>query len=137
MSEDKRFDQELTEQLSQLELTELPRSVLPNPWKRITTRLLLGLGLNTITLNFFCLQYILPALGIILLVQAFRPLRRENGWLRLCCGLSCVLCAGKGIELTMNATLIAEWTHYGVLRTCLTAVLAAALTSPAMQCFRP
>lgn len=121
MSEEKRFDWELTEQLADLDMTALLKSPLPNPWERVTVRLLLGLGLNTITLNFFCLQYILPALGVILLVQAFRPLRKENGWLRLCLWLSWLLCAVKFTELAMNATLISEWAHYAVLRTAMTA----------------
>ena len=126
MSEDKRFDLELVEQLADFDMTELPESPLPNPWERVTVRLLLGLGLSTIQLNFFCLQYILPALGVILLVQAFRPLRKENGWLRLCLWLSWVLCAVKFSELTVNATLISEWAHYGTLTAWMTALTACA-----------
>ena len=90
MSEEKRFDWELTEQLADFDMTALPEEerVEPTPWQHLASKLVWGVILSTITLNFLYLDVILPAIGIILLVQAFRPLRKENGWLRLCLWLS-------------------------------------------------
>ncbi len=54
------------------------------PWKKSIKRVLIGMALNTITLNFFCLNYILPAIGMILLLLGFRTLRHENKWFGSC-----------------------------------------------------
>lgn len=54
------------------------------PWKRATNRVLVGLALCTVTLNFWCLDYILPAIGMVLTLLGFRTLRQENRWLRNC-----------------------------------------------------
>lgn len=54
------------------------------PWKRATNRILVGLALCTVTLNFWCLNYILPAIGMVLTLLGFRALRQENRWLRNC-----------------------------------------------------
>ncbi len=84
-------DQEFDAVLENLELhpdEELVRQV--NPWRRAMNRILWGLGLCTVTLNFFQLQFILPAIGILLTVLGYRALRRENGWFRLAFGLSLI-----------------------------------------------
>ncbi len=54
------------------------------PWRRAMNRILTGLALNAITLNFLALDYILPAIGLILMLLGFRTLHRENGWIRTC-----------------------------------------------------
>ena len=121
MSEDKRFDLELQEQLTDFDLSALPEEerVEPTPWQRTASRLVWGLGLSTITLNALYLDVILPAIGMLLLVQAFRPLRRENDWLRLCGGLAWVLCAMRFAVMVADATLLPEWQHYSILQTAL------------------
>ena len=48
------------------------------PWRRAMKRALLGIALNLVTLNFWCLNYLLPAIGTLLLLLGFRALRREN-----------------------------------------------------------
>ena len=110
MSEEKRFDWELTEQLADFDMTELPEEerVEPTPWQHLAGKLVWGVILSTITLNFLYLDVILPAIGIILLVQAFRPLRKENGWLRLCLWLSWLLCAARLCTLAVEGTLLPE-----------------------------
>ena len=62
---------------------EDPAADPPKPWRRPLLQICWGLALNSITLNFLWLQYLLPALGSILLFLGFRTLRRENGWFRL------------------------------------------------------
>ena len=110
MSEEKRFDWELTEQLADFDMTELPEEeqVEPTPWQHLAGKLVWGVILSTITLNFLYLDVILPAIGIILLVQAFRPLRKENGWLGLCHGLAWTLCAARLCTLAVEGTLLPE-----------------------------
>lgn len=41
-------------------------------------RILFGMALCAITLNFWCLNYILPAIGTVLLLLGFRTLRRKT-----------------------------------------------------------
>ena len=110
MSEEKRFDLELTEQLADFDMTALPEEeqVEPTPWQHLANKLVWGVILSTITLNFLYLDVILPAIGIILLVQAFRPLRKENGWLGLCHGLAWTLCAVRLTGFALQGTLLPE-----------------------------
>ena len=117
MSEEKRFDWELTEQLADFDMTALPEEerVEPTPWQHLAGKLVWGVILSTITLKFLYLDVILPSLGMILLVQAFRPLRRENSWLRLCYGLAWVLCAARLTELVMQGTLLPETERFAAL----------------------
>lgn len=90
--------------MNEFELEELLRdsmSDLPpedvvtevTPWKRAMKRVLMGLALNTVTLNFWCLNYILPAIGMVLVLLGFRTLRRENRWLRSCFIITAIRCA--------------------------------------------
>lgn len=50
------------------------------PWRRAANRILMGTALCSITLNFLLLNYILPAIGLGLILLGFRSLRRENRW---------------------------------------------------------
>ena len=53
------------------------------PWRMSMNRVLWGTGLTTITLNFWNLDVILPAIGVILLLLGYRALRQENRWFRM------------------------------------------------------
>lgn len=53
------------------------------PWRKAMNRVLWGAGLTTLTLNFWNLNVILPAIGVVLLLLGFRALRRENHWFRM------------------------------------------------------
>lgn len=53
------------------------------PWRMSMNRVLWGTGLTTITLNFWNLNVILPAIGVILLMLGYRALRQENHWFRI------------------------------------------------------
>ena len=118
MSEERRFDLELQERLADFDVSVLPEEeqVLTSPWQHLAGRLLWGLGLTTITLNFLYLDLILPAIGMILLVQAFRPLRRENGWLRLCHILAWILCAVRLVSFALQGTLLPETEWFAALQ---------------------
>ena len=48
-------------------------------WRRAINQVLVGLAFTCLTLNFFELNYLLPAIGLILMLLGFRSLRRENG----------------------------------------------------------
>ncbi len=50
----------------------------PHVWQRAMNRVLAGLALGTVTLNFWGLNYLLPPVGQVLLLLGLRPLRREN-----------------------------------------------------------
>ena len=55
-----------------------------NPWRRTLGRVIAGLALQIVTLNFLYLNYLLPAIGASLALLGFRALRRENRWFAAC-----------------------------------------------------
>ncbi|MBR7137881.1 MAG: hypothetical protein IKC99_07460 [Clostridia bacterium] len=75
------------------------------PWRNAMRRILWGFGLSTITLNFFHLQYLLPAIGILLLLLGFRTLRKENGWFGTCFALSALRTIWFGTTSILQATI--------------------------------
>ena len=85
MTDDLRFDELLREDAAAL---PPPADGEITPWRTAMDRILWGMGLTTITLNFLWLDVILPAIGAVLLVLGFRTLRRENAPLRWCYHLS-------------------------------------------------
>ena len=60
----------------------LPEDIVVDvtPTKQAMDRIVVGIALSTITFNFLCLNYILPAIGIIALLLGFRALKNENHW---------------------------------------------------------
>lgn len=58
------------------------------PWRKSVTMALLGIAFTTLTPEIFYLNYILPAIGIILGVLGFRKLRRESKEFKACYILS-------------------------------------------------
>lgn len=77
---DAQLDALLSDALPELPPEDVAQTV--SPWRRASRRLLWGLGLCTITLNFWNLNYLLPFVGGLLLLTATRALRRENGGFR-------------------------------------------------------
>ena len=47
-------------------------------WKKSMNRILVGITLTAITLNFGLLNYIFPTIGTMLLLFGFRALQHEN-----------------------------------------------------------
>ena len=62
MGDDREFDRMLEEELTALPPTdEMARAV--TPWRRAMGRVVWGTGLTTLTLDFWYLNYLLPAAG--------------------------------------------------------------------------
>ena len=75
------------------------------PWRGAINRILAGMALTTVTLNFLNLNYILLTVGLLLSLLGFRALRDANRWFRVCWGLTIVKLALSLPELVWNATI--------------------------------
>ena len=107
MGDDREFDRMLEEELTALPLPDDTVAEV-NPWRRAMVRIVWGTGLTTLTLNFWYLNYLLPAVGVVLLFLGFRTLRRENRWFALCWGLSLLDLASFYVGRVMDATIWAR-----------------------------
>ena len=76
------------------------------PWRKAMNRILTGMALCTVTLNFWCLNYILPAAGMMLSLLGFRTLRRENRWFLGCYIITVIRMAYSFPLLILNTTII-------------------------------
>ena len=92
------------------------------PWKKAMNRVLAGMALCAITLNFLCLNYILPAVGIVLQLLGFRALRRENKWFNACFAVTIIRAAYFFPTLVLNTTIF----HATILTPSVTSALTAA-----------
>ncbi|MCD8330763.1 MAG: hypothetical protein LUC27_08865, partial [Lachnospiraceae bacterium] len=97
--DEREFERQLAAELPELPPDDIAREV--TPWRKAVNRILVGIGLNVVTLNFLGLNDFLPAVGMILCLLGFRALRRENGWFRV--GL--VIAAAK-TALCLSALVI-------------------------------
>ena len=104
MADDREFDRLLEEELSALPLPDAAVEEI-TPWKRAMTRIVWGVGLTTCTLNFWYLNYLLPAVGVVLLLLGFRTLRRENRWFAFCWAAAAVDAAAFFLLRVKDATL--------------------------------
>jgi hypothetical protein len=84
-----------------------------NPWRRAMNCVLIGLALNAITLNSPDLSYILPTVGMILMLLGFRALRQENGWFKACWIITMLHAALGFLGLVLKATIF-QYTEYGM-----------------------
>ena len=75
-----------------------------NPWREPVGRIAWGLALTGITLNFMYLQYLLPAVGVVLQYLGFRALRRNGVDFRLAWLLSVVRLVWEGAFLVLSVT---------------------------------
>lgn len=76
---DRDFDLLLEEEIAVLPPTdELVEDI--TPWRAAMNRILLGTALCSITLKFLLLDYLLPTIGLGMILLGFRSLRRENPW---------------------------------------------------------
>ena len=67
---DVEFEEFLSESISDLPPEdETARSV--NPWRRGMRAVLVGMALNAVTLNFWGLNYLLPTVGVLLMLLGF------------------------------------------------------------------
>ena len=104
MADDREFDRLLEEELSALPLPDETVEEI-TPWKRAMTRIVWGVGLTTCTLNFWYLNYLLPAVGVVLLLLGFRTLRKENRWFAFCWAAAAVDAAAFFFLRVKDATL--------------------------------
>lgn len=131
LTDDAEFDAAVRDSLPSPPPEDIVRAV--TPWRRAVDRALTGMALNAVTLNFLCLNYILPAIGLVLTLLGFRALRRENGWFRGCF----ILAAAKALlffpSLILNATIYRSAVCDGGLNGFLTAA-GLALTLAQFVC---
>lgn len=82
------FEEMLTQSIPEI----LPENVAGDvtPWKKAMNQVLWGFGLTTAKLNFLGLNYLLPAVGMLLMLLGFRSLCRENKAFRNCFLISVV-----------------------------------------------
>ena len=118
-------------------LPELPPEEIVaevTPWKRAMGHILTGLALTSVTLNVLCLQYLLPAIGTVLMLLGFRALRRENRAFAACSVLSALRTVFVFALLILNATIFPPDGRYAEAETCLTWVQLA-LQFALLLCF--
>ena len=97
------------------------------PWRRAMNRILFGMALCAVTLNFWCLNYILPAIGTVLLLLGFRALRQENRWLGGCFAVTVIRAVYFFATLVLNTTILQSAVFTPAVTTALTAVNAVLL----------
>ena len=97
---DDAFEALLAQSVAELPPEEIVADV--TPWRRAMDRILFGMALCAVTLNFWCLNYILPAIGTVLLLLGFRTLRRENRWLGGCFAVTVIRAACFFATLILN-----------------------------------
>ncbi len=98
------LEEMLADSLPDLPPEEIVRSV--TPWRRAMDRVLTGSALRAVTLSLFGLQYLLPALGTLLLLLGYRALRRENRWFRACFVLAAAETAYSIPLLALNTSSV-------------------------------
>ena len=101
---DDAFEALLAQSVDELPPEEIVADV--TPWRRAMERVLFGLALCMVILNFWCLNYLLPAIGTVLLLLGFRALRRENPWLRGCFVCAVLRTACVFPSLILNTTIL-------------------------------
>ena len=115
---DREFDVLLESAAPELPPDDVARDV--TPWRRAIGNILGGSALCSITLSFFCLNYLLPTIGVILQLLGFRPLRRENRWFRACWLLAILRAALFLPCIVLNATIYSNAVYASSVGTALT-----------------
>ena len=115
---DREFDALLESAAPELPPDDVARDV--TPWRRAIGNILGGSAMCSITLNFFCLNYLLPTIGVILQLLGFRPLRRENRWFRACWLLAVLRAALFLPCIVLNATIYSNAVYASSVGTALT-----------------
>ena len=103
MMDDREFDLMLEEELELLPLPDQEVAAV-NPWEKAMGQIVWGLALTTITINHWYLNYLLPAVGMMLLLLGHRTLRQENKWFAWAWYLTAAESARMFITYTLQAT---------------------------------
>lgn len=122
------FEALLAQSVAELPPEEIVADV--TPWRRAMERVLFGLALCMVTLNFWCLNYLLPAIGTVLLLLGLRALRQENPWLRGCFVCAVLRTACVFPSLILNTTILQSDAFRNAA-----AVVSAALMLALLLCF--
>ena len=88
-------------------------------WKKSINRVLVGITFTAITLNFALLNYILPAIGTLLLLLGFRTLQHENKWFKRCFIISIIRTAYFFWMLIWNTTILHSTIYSSAMNTVL------------------
>lgn len=75
------------------------------PWKKAIDRVLTGFALSAVTFNFAMLNYILPAIGMVMVILGFRALRRENRHFGACYIIAVIRACYFFPLLVLNTTI--------------------------------
>ena len=122
---DDAFEALLAQSVAELPPEEIVADV--TPWRRAMNRILFGMALCAITLNFLCLNYILPAVGTVLLLLGFRTLRRENRWLGGCFAVTVIRAVYFFATLVLNTTILQSAVFTPAVTAALTVINAVLL----------
>jgi len=106
---EQEFDAMLLNSMSELPPDDIAHEV--TPWRKAINRILTGFALGAITLNFFALNYLLPAIGMLLILLGFRTLRKESRWFRACWIITLIRSAWFFPTLILNATVFQDAFH--------------------------
>ena len=104
---------EYTERRMTMEENRIPDVSEKSPWERAMGRVLMGIILTSLALNFWCLDHILPAIGTVLMVLGFRALRKENPWFRSGYLLAAVRAWCVWVTLILNTTILPGLSNQG------------------------
>lgn len=108
---EKVHELEIPQELLETVFNELPPEnvvATDNPSSIGMDRITFGIALSGITIKLLSLNYILPAIGAILLVLGFRNLRSENTWFKLSYICSVLRLAAVIPQLIINATVYSD-----------------------------
>lgn len=100
---DNEFDALLKSSIEELPPDDIAYEV--TPWRKAINRILTGFALSSITLNFLGLDYLLPAIGMLLTLLGFRALRKENKWFKACWTITVIRSAYYFPTLIVNTTI--------------------------------
>lgn len=128
---DNEFEELLQSSLPDQPPDEIAKQV--TPFRKAARRCLAGFALTAITLNFFGLQYILPTLGLALMLLGFRALCRENTGFAACYAVAIPRLLLQLAVLFLNATVYREILDYQVQYTL--DLIGAALGVVTAACF--
>lgn len=119
------FDEMLESAVPELPPDDIVQDV--TPWRKAMNRILVGMALCALTLNLLALNYILPTIGIILLLLGFRTLRSENAWFKGCWILTLLRTICSFPAIIVNATIYQSTVYESVIGKALNIV------NPALQ----
>ena len=117
---EQEFEAMLQDSVAELPPADIAYEV--TPWRKAINRILTGFALGAVTLNFVGLNYLLPTIGMFLLLLGFRTLRNENRWFRSCWVLVLIRIAYYLPTLILNTTIYQSTFYSSNLASVLTVV---------------